>query len=87
MAEYLVFNPMTSASASLMRIDISTNTPLIICKHILKIRHLCTMTVTNKRKSSVTTSDMAKVKSTNEPSEQEQEAGGDGDSGVDSDTG
>ena len=45
------------------------------------------MTIKNKRTSSVTTSDMAKVKSTNEPSEQKQEAGGDGDSGVDSDTG
>ena len=47
-AKLLVFNPMTSASAILMRMEISTTKHSIICKTILPRRQLYTMTMTRK---------------------------------------
>ena len=47
-AELLVFNPMTSASAILTRMEISTTKNSIICKPILPRRKLYTMTMTRK---------------------------------------
>ena len=46
-AEFLVFNPMTSACASLMRMEISTTMNSIICKPIIPIRHIYTMSISS----------------------------------------
>ena len=63
--ELLVFNPMTSASASLMMMEISTTTHSIICKHILPIIQL--YSTTKKRKAAATTAAMKNMKSTATP--------------------
>ena len=44
----LIFNPMTSASVSSMRMEISKTTHSIICKPILPIMQLYTMIITRK---------------------------------------
>ena len=61
MAELLVFNTMTSASAGLMRMEISTTTHSIICKHILPSIQL--YTITKMRKAAATTLEMTTMKS------------------------
>ena len=60
--ELLVFNPMTSASASLMMMEISTTTHSISCKPVLPSIHMYTMTMT--RKEAATTSEMMTMKAT-----------------------
>ena len=44
--EFLVFNPMTSASASLRSMEISTTTHYISCKPILLIIYMCAIKMT-----------------------------------------
>ena len=58
----MVFNPMTSTSASLKRMDISTTTHSISCKNIIPIRHLYTMVMA--RKSAAITEAMTMMKAT-----------------------
>ena len=48
MTEFLVFNPMTSKSASFMRMEIYTTTHSISCKPIIPIIHVYTITMTSK---------------------------------------
>ena len=60
--ELLVFNPMTSTSESLTRMEISTTTHLISCKPILLIRQLYKMKI--RRKESSTTAEMKTMKET-----------------------
>ena len=62
MAELLVFNPTTSASASLMSMEISITTHSINFKPILPNRQLYTMEMTGK--TSTTTSAMTMMKET-----------------------
>ena len=62
MAKLLVFNSMTSASASLMRTEISTTTNSISYKPILTSRQLYTMTMTSK--AAATTEEMTTTKAT-----------------------
>ena len=62
MAKFLVFNPMISASARLIRMDISTTMHLVSCKHILPIRQLHTMIMT--RKEAASTAVMTTMKAT-----------------------
>ena len=62
MAELLVFNPMTSASEILMKIEISTTKHYISCKPIIPSRQLYTMKMT--RKGPATTEVMTKMKAT-----------------------
>ena len=62
MGELLVFNPMTSASASLMMMEISTTTQLIRCKPILTTRQIYTMTIESKTEAKM--SAMTKMKAT-----------------------
>ena len=58
----LVFNPMTSKSASLIRMEISTTTHSIRCKPIIPIRHMYKIIMTSK--AAVTTAAMTKMKAT-----------------------
>ena len=46
MADLLVFNPMTSVSASLMRMEIYTTTHSTRCNNILPDRNMYSMTKT-----------------------------------------
>ena len=62
MAKLLVFNPMTSASASLMSMEISKTTHSISSKPILPSRHMYTMTIT--RKAAETTAAMITMEAT-----------------------
>ena len=62
MAKFLVFNPMTSKSASLMRMEISTTKHSISCKNIIPIRHIYKIKMT--RKPSATTAAMTTMKAT-----------------------
>ena len=58
----LVFNPMTSASASSMRMEISTTIHLISFKPILPIRQLYTMTM--MRNAEATMAEIMTMKAT-----------------------
>ena len=58
----MVFNPMTSASASLMSMEISTTAHSIICKPILPSIQMYTITIT--RKAASTTAAMTTMKET-----------------------
>ena len=60
MAELLVLHPITSKSASLMRMEIFTTTHLIICKPIIPIIQIYTMTTAIN--SSVATAEMTMMK-------------------------
>ena len=62
MTKLWVFNPMTSASTSLMWMEISTTTHLIRCKNIIPIRHMYKMKM--PRKSESTTATMTTMKAT-----------------------
>ena len=61
-AELLVLNPITSASASLMKMEISTNKHSVSCNPILPSRQLYTITMA--RKAEATMSVMKTMKST-----------------------
>ena len=58
----MVFNQMTSASANLMMVDISTNTHSISCKPIIPNRKLYTMKM--MRKKAATTAAIMMMKAT-----------------------
>ena len=62
MAELLVFNPITSASASLMRMEISTTKHSVSCNPILPSRQMYTITMA--RKTEATMAVMKTMKST-----------------------
>ena len=62
MYKLLVFNPMTSASTSLTRVEISTTTYFISCKHILTIRQMYTTKM--ERKAADTTVAKTRMKTT-----------------------
>ena len=58
----LIFNPMTSVSASLMMMDISTTTHSISCKTLIPIIQLYTITM--MRMEAETTAEMMTMKAT-----------------------
>ena len=62
MAELLILNPITSASASLMRMEIYTTTHLVICKPILIIRHMYIMKMSRKAEATTTVMTTMKAK-------------------------
>ena len=61
-AWFSLSNPITIASASLMRMEISTTTHLVSCNPILPIIQLYTIKM--KRKEAATTAAMTKMKAT-----------------------
>ena len=67
-AELLVLNPMTSATASLMRMKIYITTNSIRCKPIVPSRKLYTTTIkmTMTRKEVATTSETTTMKATSD---------------------
>ena len=71
MADLLVLNPMTSASASLTRMEIYTTTHSTRCKPILPIRQLYKMTITGKVAAATAETTMTKVKATTIKKQQE----------------
>ena len=62
MAELLVLNPITSASANLMKMEISITAHSISCKPIIPRKYLYKITIT--RKAEATTSVMTTMKAT-----------------------
>ena len=91
MTELLVFNPTTSASASFTSMEISTTTKLISVqaystnqKYVLNDNYEEGSSDNGINDDNEGNDD--NDNDANEPAEKEQEAGGGGDSGVDSDT-